>query len=519
LIQSLFPVIGIGLLLVAIDGVACFQSNLHFKSHRKTNHYPTGGSTVADHSDGRLFALPRVIVFDLDNTLWTPELYRLRHLERSGQTPVAGEDVKLFDGAKEILEDVLPNLGCDDDDDDEPRPILAVASRTDRIDWAEDLLDQFGLTKRFDAIAIFPGKKTNHLSKIRRLTGVPFEETIFFDDSRDGRFGNCEPVAAMGVFCVHCPDGLSSRGIFERALDLYQNEWDKTPNTIVEANGEMAVNSPRPPLSSKKYEGFIKLLRREKHFGFIKFRAEHGRRETRDVFFHFSKLMTEPSGIEEGDKVSFQMRKDYRARGKDLAFNIDRVRTEDDDDDDESSSRKQLFRCVSMKNPFAALVANGRKTLETRNGTMLTKYAEGTQVLLHVGRRTYPDSGKHLGILKASHPELTDGELRTLTSLPEGFAKGHIVAILELGRTYETTLDDRSDPKFERRALAHGPDSGRIVTEIRRAAYLKQPVPQTGEPGVFRVRIDPEVIPDGWSVPSSSSSSLSLDLRAFQTAE
>ena len=55
-------------------------------------------------SDARL---PRLVVFDLDHTLWTPELYTLRHLpgydDASPPFPVAGEDVWLIDGAEAVL--------------------------------------------------------------------------------------------------------------------------------------------------------------------------------------------------------------------------------------------------------------------------------------------------------------------------------------------------------------------------------------------------------------------------------
>ena len=50
--------------------------------------------------------LPRLIVFDLDNTLWTPELYTLRsfsgYADASPPNPVAGKDVWLLDGAAEV---------------------------------------------------------------------------------------------------------------------------------------------------------------------------------------------------------------------------------------------------------------------------------------------------------------------------------------------------------------------------------------------------------------------------------
>eukprot|EP00961_Rhodomonas_salina_P098145 1320921-Rhodomonas_salina.2 len=66
--------------------------------------------------------MPSLVVFDLDATLWTPELYQLRKLpgykdasdavlfhhrghdydtgHTEGPGPVANKDVKLFDGAK-----------------------------------------------------------------------------------------------------------------------------------------------------------------------------------------------------------------------------------------------------------------------------------------------------------------------------------------------------------------------------------------------------------------------------------
>jgi len=474
--------IGLGLSMF-MDSATGFQNTLK------------GPHTIRRCSNSRLFALPKVIVFDLDNTLWTPELYQLRRLERSNQIPVAGRDVELFSGAKEMLESVIPNLPGDE------KPILAIASRTNKVEWAEDLLDQFQLRDMFGAIEIFPGIKTNHFSKISRRTKVPFHEMMFFDDARDGRYGNCEPVAAMGVFCVHCPDGLRTKDVFEHALELYETKWDKTPNTIVEANGEMAVNIPRqndrsPPSSSKKYDGVIKLIKRDKYFGFIKFRTDYGKQETKDVFFHFNNLITDQNGIEEGDKVSFQIRKDNKNKNKDMAFNVDLVGKDD--------SEKVQFRCFSMNNPFAALLANGYKTLETRNGTMFTEYSEGTQMLLHVGRRTYPDGGKHLDIMKAAQPGISDEEIQKLKSLPEGFSKGNIIAILELGKTYERTTAERSQPEFERSVVAYGPDSGRLVTEIKRVAYLKKPVRQKGEAGVFKVKIDPDVIPDGWTIPTNS---------------
>ena len=52
----------------------------------------------------------RLLVFDLDHTLWTPELYKLRRLEgyetAAPPGPTAGEDVRLFPGAAAVLEEL-----------------------------------------------------------------------------------------------------------------------------------------------------------------------------------------------------------------------------------------------------------------------------------------------------------------------------------------------------------------------------------------------------------------------------
>ena len=72
------------------------------------------------------------------------------------------------------------------------------------------------------------------------------------------------------------------------------------------------------------------------------------------------------------------------------------------------------------------------------------------------------------------------------------------VAIVELGETFETTLEERCDPDFQRKVAAFGADAGMRATVIRRVEYLKRPVKVSGRGGVFKANIDKSVIPDGW---------------------
>merc|ERR1719438_532199 len=92
-------------------------------------------------------------------------------------------------------------------------------------------------------------------------------------------------------------------------------------------------------------------------------------------------------------------------------------------DSSKSNKDKDLveMKAFSMNMPFAALLANGYKTIETRNGSMFLKYSEGSQMLLHVGQRNYPDGDKHIDIMKSGG--LVDAQIQQLKSLPRGFGK------------------------------------------------------------------------------------------------
>ena len=415
--------------------------------------------------------IPKLIVFDLDNTLWTPELYQLRKLQRANKMPRAGRDVTLFPGARTCLDQIKNG--------DFGEMKFAVASRTQSVEWANDLLDQFELREVFDYVEIFPANKKAHFENIHRASKISYEDMLFFDDARDGRFGNCEPVSTMGVLSVHCPGGIDKYEIFETAMQRYQN-WDRQPHTIVEWDGKVTKKAAEAPIPKSRQEGVVKMVNTEKAFGFIAYGANEN-----DVFFHFNNL---PPGVtvKRGDELSFIIQKNQK-NGKIFASEIETSTT---------PANMVEMRVFSMNLPFAALLANGYKDLETRNGTMFVPYPEGTQMLLHVGQRIYPDGNRHIDVMKSGN--LSDVEIAELKSLPKGFSKGAAVAILEVGKTYETTVEQRTDPEMQRRIAAFGADSGRMVTEIKKVAYLKRPMKVSGKGGIFKTKIPQDVLPEDW---------------------
>lgn len=432
-----------------------------------------------------------MVVFDLDNTLWTPELYQLRTLQRQKNAmPRAGLDVELFAGARAVIE----TIRTDADRWSDVR--FAVASRTKSVDWAHHLLDQFGIRDLFDHVEIFPGDKVTHFTNLRDKSGIPFDRMLFFDDARHGRYGNCVPVSKLGVLSVHTPGGIHCETIFHTAIERFAT-WDGRPSTVIEHDGtvtELPHEENENLESNERFSGKVAKFFDDRGFGFIRY----GKRGTKDLFFHVRNINGDTDVVEIGDEVSFLVRTDKKT-GKKMAAEVE-IGGASASATRSSAANKDVdtvnMRVFSMNQPFAALLANGHKTLETRNGTMFMPYPEGTKFLLHVGRRTYPDGDRHIDVMKSGG--LSDDDIKDLKSLPDGFGRGMAVAILEIGKTFDTTFEERSDPEFQRKVCAFGEDSGRRATEIRRVEYLKRPVRVSGQGGVFKADIPRKAMPDGW---------------------
>ena len=478
----------------------------HTTKRLATNGDSSGGD-VSLHLDG-ITNFPKLVVFDLDNTCWTPELYQIkRKIEnrRGSLKPIAGKDVKLFDGFQTLLNIIKDGTVFP------PSTKFAVASRTQSVEWAYDLLHQFNLYDIIEYVEIYPKNKKEHFTKLAQATGISYEDMLFFDDARDGKYGNCVPVSELGVLSVHCPNGIYENNIWKTAFEIYDNTWNKQVNTIIEYDGSITYGGGKTGSSVRNggqeigVTGTIKMINYDKGFGFLN-RGNGGN----DVFFHFNDLPNDAVAqtIESGDTLRFDVVKDTR-NGKLRASNIELTNVNGNDSNNGSSDDAGdtiTMRAFSMNLPFAALLANGHKTIESRNGTMFTPYKSGTQMLLHVGQRIYPDGDKHLEIMEEQG--LSSSEITKLKSLPTKFNKGMIVAILEIGETYDTTVEERSTVEMQRSICAYGADSGRRLTEIKRVSYLKKPIPMKPTGGVFKVQLPKDVLPDDWELDSSSTTNM-----------
>ena len=159
-------------------------------------------------SSETMSSVPKVVVLDLDATVWTPEVYTLRPPPGASAswTPTLGEHDTVFPGARTVLE-TLAKAGVR----------VAIASRSSHPSYSNALVDEVrvadGRSLRdlcgAGGVQIYKGDKQRHLAEIRRAYGCDYGDMAFFDDARDGKWGNCARVAELGVLAVHTPRGLT----------------------------------------------------------------------------------------------------------------------------------------------------------------------------------------------------------------------------------------------------------------------------------------------------------------------
>ncbi|KAK0042929.1 magnesium-dependent phosphatase 1-like isoform X1 [Biomphalaria pfeifferi] len=154
---------------------------------------------------------PKLIVFDLDYTLWPfwvdTHVDPPFHKTSDGKVYDAHQQrVKYYKEVPDILNH-LHKSGFQ----------LAIASRTSAIAEANELTKLFNWDQYFQYRQIFPGSKITHFKKLHSLSGVPYEEMLFYDDEHR----NILDVSSLGVLCMLVNDGLNINQLY-RGFDDFQ---------------------------------------------------------------------------------------------------------------------------------------------------------------------------------------------------------------------------------------------------------------------------------------------------------
>ncbi|XP_046570794.1 magnesium-dependent phosphatase 1-like [Haliotis rubra] len=156
-------------------------------------------------------ARPRLIVFDLDYTLWPfwvdshhdpPFVKRCdgRVYDRQGQV------VSFYPDVPRVLQR-LHSEGY----------MLAVASRSRTPPEAHELCHLFDWDRYFTYKEIYPGSKVKHFGRFTMASGIPYEDMLFFDDEQR----NIIELRSIGVTSILVSDGVTE-SLIKEGLETFQ---------------------------------------------------------------------------------------------------------------------------------------------------------------------------------------------------------------------------------------------------------------------------------------------------------
>ncbi|KAK4545926.1 hypothetical protein LTR36_002490 [Oleoguttula mirabilis] len=172
--------------------------------------------------------LPKMMVFDLDYTLWAfwVDTHVSGPLKGSKDGGLTVKDS--YGGSYGFYNDVAGVLAAIKD----KGTVLGAASRTSAPELARSMLTHLRIPSKsgssvksldmFDHLEIYPGSKTTHFRRLQKSSGLPFEEMLFFDDESRNR-----NVEELGVVMQLVRDGVT-RAEVNKGVESWRKRNNRT---------------------------------------------------------------------------------------------------------------------------------------------------------------------------------------------------------------------------------------------------------------------------------------------------
>ncbi|KAJ1450550.1 hypothetical protein M885DRAFT_621611 [Pelagophyceae sp. CCMP2097] len=146
--------------------------------------------------------------------------------------------------------------------------------------------------------------------------------------------------------------------------------------------------------------------------------------------------------------------------------------------------------CVSLSMPFAALVLNGSKTIETRDSSHCFSPLQGKVVAIRIGHNDWDDGDFWKTCVSDESAGAVPDESK--------FRKGAIAGVVKVGETQRIDAYVESGDwtsVVQKTCLARDALPRKFGTEISDAQWLSRGVPAPGKPGAYEVQIAADALP------------------------
>ncbi|XP_078063360.1 protein EOLA1 isoform X1 [Mustelus asterias] len=149
--------------------------------------------------------------------------------------------------------------------------------------------------------------------------------------------------------------------------------------------------------------------------------------------------------------------------------------------------------CLSFRQPFAGLILNSVKTLETRWRPLLADLQDCT-LAIHIAHKDWEDLGWR--DILAHTLGMSQSQIQSLLDEGERFGRGVIVGLVDVGDTWQCPSDSALEEMrmLEKRAVLRGLEH-KYLTNLSNPRWLLEPIPARGHKDVWTVDIPDELIP------------------------
>ncbi|NXF01419.1 CX04A protein, partial [Smithornis capensis] len=151
------------------------------------------------------------------------------------------------------------------------------------------------------------------------------------------------------------------------------------------------------------------------------------------------------------------------------------------------------FGCLSFRQPYAGLLLNHIKTVETRWRPLLAGYRNHT-IAIHIAVKDWEDETWREILLNRCG--MTPKQVQDLLDDGEKFGRGVIAGLIDVGETslYPENLTPEEILELENKAVLSNLEQ-KYLTVVSNARWLLEPIPARGRTGVWQVDIPEELIP------------------------